>query len=47
MLISQRLVDHRPEMLGRLEFRGIGRQELQADTFREAQLALGRYGYPW
>jgi hypothetical protein len=24
---------HRPEMLGRLEFRGIGWQELQADAF--------------
>ena len=32
MLIGQRLVDHGPEMLGRLEFRRIGRQELEADA---------------
>jgi hypothetical protein len=38
MLIGQRLVDHGPEMLGRLEFRGIGWQELQADTFGDDQI---------
>src|SRR5690349_24758731 len=38
MKIGQRLVDHGPEMLGRLEFRGIGWQELQADAVRDLQV---------
>ena len=38
MLIGKRLVDHRPEMLGRLEFKGIGWQELQADAFGDLQV---------
>src|SRR3954452_23407759 len=36
--VGQRLVDHGPEMLGRLEFRGIGRQELQADAVGDLQI---------
>src|SRR4051812_27636689 len=38
MLIGQRLVDHGPEMLSRLEFRGIGRQELEADAVGNLQV---------
>src|SRR3954454_13879657 len=43
--VGQRLVDHGPEMLGRLEFRGIGRQELQADAVGNLQF-LGALGPP-
>jgi hypothetical protein len=38
MLIGKRLVDQGPEMLGRLEFRRIGRQELQVDAFGDLQV---------
>jgi hypothetical protein len=38
MLIGQRHIDHGQEMLCRLEFRGIGRQELEADAVGNLQI---------
>ena len=38
MTVGQRLVDQGPEMLGRLEFGGIGRQELEADAVGNRQI---------
>ena len=40
MPIGDRLIHQRPEMLGGLEFRRIGRQEDQADRKRPASIAF-------
>ena len=38
MPVGERLVDQGPEVLGRLEFGGIGRQELEVDAFGNDQI---------
>ena len=38
MPVGERLVDQGPEVLGRLEFGGIGRQELEVDAFGNNQI---------
>ena len=38
MTVGERLVDQGPEVLGRLEFGGIGRQELEVDAFGNTQV---------
>lgn len=39
MLIDQRIIGKRPEVLGRLEFRGMGRQEQQVGAIRVPETA--------
>jgi hypothetical protein len=38
MTVGERFVDQGPEVLGRLEFGGIGRQELEVDAFGNDQI---------